>query len=114
MTENREAMNNKIMAICPDVMRKVYVKDDWYPSFTERGTNKLYVECEVFCRYDSIGFYTKIVFWGKDDFALEKEYANDDMNEVIKAYREFRKYAKNVPQNKYLQDILYRDGFKMF
>ena len=111
--EHRISMINKIKAVCPDSLRKVYVRDNWYPSYKESGTNKLYVECEVICSYFP-KFYTKIIFSGADDFALEKEFESSDMSEVAAMYKKFRKYAANVPQNRDLQAILYRDGFELF
>ncbi len=109
--EHRISMINKIKAVCPDSLRKVYVMDNWYPSYKENGTNKLYVECEVICSYDT-KFYTKIIFSGADDFAMEKEFESSDMSDVVAVYKKFRKYAANVPQNCDLQTILYRDGFQ--
>ena len=111
---SRTAMINKIKAICPDSSRKVYVRDDWYPSYREAGTNRSYVNCDVICSFDSSGFYTKIIFWGADDFGLEKEFCSSNMNAVAKMYKRFRKYAKNVPQNRELKSILYRDNFQLF
>ena len=45
--EYRRAMGSRIRAICPDSDRRIYVTDDWYPSFTDVQTGKLYVECYV-------------------------------------------------------------------
>ena len=104
----------KIQALCPDSCRKVYVVDDWYPSCTEAGTNKLYVDCHVFCCFYDGEFYARIVFFGGDDFGLEKEFSSPNVSEVVKAYRRFRKYAKKLPHNRELAHILYRDGFKPF
>lgn len=45
--EYRNAMTSRIEAICPNSYRRIYVTDDWYPSFTDVQTGKLYVECYV-------------------------------------------------------------------
>ncbi len=110
--KHRMLMINKIKAICPDSLRKVYVKDNWYPSYKENGTNKLYVKCEVICSYFK-KFYTKIIFSGADDFALEKQFESSDISEVAVVYKKFRKYAANVPQNRDLRTILCCDGFEV-
>lgn len=105
------AMTSRIRAICPDSYRRVYVTDNWYPSFTDAQTGKLYVECYVSCTYEDGEFGAVISFWGNDDFCLGKRFDSSDINEVIKMYRRFEKYAKKVPHGRNLQHILYRDGF---
>ena len=109
--EYRDAMTSRIKAICPDSDRRIYVTDNWYPSFIDAQTGKLYVECYVYCIYDDREFSTILSFWGGDDFYLGKSFDSSDINEVIKAYRQFKKYAKKVPHGRNLKDILYRDGF---
>lgn len=109
--EYRNAMTSRIKAVCPDSYRSVCVTDDWYPSFTDAQTGKLYVECYVSCAYYDGEFYAIICFWGGDDFCLGKSFGSSDINEVIKVYRRFKKYAKKVPQGRNLSHILYRDGF---
>lgn len=109
--ERRISMINKIKAVCPDSFRKVYVRDNWYPSYKEGGTNKLYVKCEVICSYNT-KFHTMIVFSGADDFSMAKLFESSDMSDVVAMYKKFRKYAANVPQNYDLKTILYRDGFE--
>jgi hypothetical protein len=109
--ERRYAMICRIKAICPDSDRRIYVTDDWYPSYTDAQTGKLYVECYVLCTYYDGEFGAIIAFWGGDDFYLGKRFDSSDINEVIKAYRRFKKYAKKVPHGRNLQHILYRDGF---
>lgn len=111
--EERIKINDKIKAICPDSNRKVYVTDNWYPSYMDIS-GKLYVTCYVGVTYYSDEYSVKIVFFGADDFGLEKEFCTSDFAEAIKKYREFKRYAKKVPKNKALQHILYRDGFEMF
>lgn len=96
--EYRNAMKSRIKAICPDSGRRIYVTDNWYPSFTDAQNGKLYVECYVYCTY-------------VDDFFLGKRFDSSDINEVIKVYRLFKKYAKKVPHGRNLKHILYRDGF---
>lgn len=74
-------------------------------------TGRLYVDCYVRCRYYDGEFGVIISFWGGDDFVLRKRFDSSDINEVIKVYRRFKKYAKKVPHGRNLQHTLYRDGF---
>ena len=101
---------NKVMEICPDIDRKIYVTDDWYPTYEDEGGT--YIKCDVLARYYN-GYYVKIIFHGGDDFTLEKETDCNTIEDVKKVYNEFVNYMNNVPQNTELKPILYEDEFKL-
>lgn len=103
--------HDKIKALCPNSYRKVYVTDDWYPSYTDDQNGREYVDCSVRCGYHQGEFFVTISFWGADDFGLGKSFAGENMYDVVKVYRNFRKYARKTPHGRNLQTILYRDGF---
>ena len=101
-----------IKSFCPDITKKIEVIDNWYGSYTDSLTGKLYVECSItITQYCDNDYDVIVSFWGNDDFCLGKRFTTDNANEAIKKYKEFKNYVKKLPRGKKLQDVLYKDNF---
>ena len=118
-----------IESFCPRSTSWVEVRDNWYPAY-ERN-NKLWVEATIsaisgYIDYSYVGeglnhkcsekhynYGVQIVFWGADDFALEKCIGTDDFDKAVKIYRQFRKLIRKIKKMETmdLQWFLYERGF---
>lgn len=101
-----------IKSFCPDIIKRIEVIDNWYGSYIDPLTGKLYVECTISTiQYNDNDIDVIISFWGNDDFFLGKRFTTDNMDKAIEKYKEFKKYVKKIPRGKKLQDILYKNNF---
>lgn len=102
-----------ISAICPRSKRKVWVSDWWCPSYTDRQTGKMYVWCTIRTGYDERDnvYFAHICFWGGDDTGMEAWVDSANIDDVIAAYKRYKKFVKKLPKGRALMPILIDNGF---
>jgi len=118
-----------IESFCPKSTSWLEVRDNWYPAY-ERN-NKLWVEATISaisgyidysytgegldrkCNEKRYNYGVNIMFWGADDFALEKSIGTNDFDEAVKIYRQFRKLIRKIKKmgTMDLQWFLHERGF---
>lgn len=112
---NTHGITRNIEAICPNVFTWIEVRDNWYPSYQIH--NKLWVTALIQVipnYYDSEKYGIQLIFWGEDNFALEKWIKADNFSEAVNAYKFFKHLLKKIKKMNTLRlkDFLYRNGFE--
>lgn len=71
------------------------VNDDWYPCFPK---HEVYLHCNICLHHGNTQGLCIICIAGKDDYALEKRYYSNNIDELIEKYEEYVNFAEKIPE----------------
>jgi len=94
-----------------ELEKMVVVTDDWYPCFEG---NKIKISIFITFFNNSKYHFVKISVWGADDFGLELYYENENYDNLVAKYNEWKENIYDKAVDGINQDWFYERGFSEF